>query len=146
LKRNRIKALVSVAFIAIVLGACTQERVNEAEIGVRYGHGPIEGDHFEKIVEPGGMEWVGDDSVYKLPARQITWTTSGDGSNSDAKALVFKASGGEEMVMELKTRFFLNTTLDDFGDPFKTFFISICQKYDCWDGAINGTEKDGSRC
>lgn len=141
---RKARWLSAAVLLILFLGACTQKRVNEAEIGVRYGHGPIEGDHFEKIVEPGGYEWVGDDSVYKLPARQVTWTTSGkgDSANSDAPALEFKAQGGETMIMELSTRFVLNTTLDDNQEPFKTFFTSICQKYDCWEGAIGGDSRD----
>jgi hypothetical protein len=133
------KAVLVLPLVVLALGACTQKRVNDSEIGVRYGHGPIEGDHFEKVVEPGGMEWVGDDEVLKLPARQITWTT---GAGGDADALTFKVKGGETMVMELSTRFYLNTTLDDEDEPFKTFFNSVCRKYDCWDGAIGGTSPD----
>lgn len=136
---SRRALLGLLALAVLVLGACTQKRVNDSEIGVRYGHGPIEGDHFEKVVEPGGMEWVGDDEVLKLPARQITWTT---GAGGDAEALQFKVAGGEQMVMELSTRFYLNTTLDDDDEPFKTFFNSVCRKYDCWDGAIGGNSPE----
>jgi hypothetical protein len=136
---NKRALMGLLALAVLVLGACTQARVNDSEIGVRYGHGPIEGDHFEKVVEPGGMEWVANDEVYKLPARQITWTT---GAGGDADALQFKVGGGEQMVMELSTRFYLNSTLDENDEPFKTFFNSVCRKYDCWDGAIGGTSPE----
>lgn len=127
--------------MVLALGACTQERVNESEIGVRYGHGPIEGDHFEHLVMPGDYEWVGDDEVIRLPARQVTWTS---GPGGDAEALQFNAKGGELMVMELSTRFFLNTTVDDEEEPFRTFFNDICRKHECWDGATSrGEEGDG---
>lgn len=137
--RQRIRVIASVMVVALLAAACTQQRVNEAEIGVHYTDGPIEGRHFEDVLEPGDAIWVWNDSVYKLPARQITWIT-GPGEEADAPSLVFTAKGGERMVMELSTRFFLNTTMDEDKEPFKSFFNELCDKYDCWDGALDGTD------
>ena len=138
------KWLAAILLIPLVMSACSNERVNEAEIGVHYTEGWIEGRHFETVLEPGDSQWVWNDNVYKLPARQVTWV-SGPGwedGNSDVPAITFTAQGGERLVMELSTRFFINTTLNDDQEPFKTFFTSICQKYDCWEGAIGGTDPD----
>jgi hypothetical protein len=123
----------------IALASLRNKRVSDAEIGVHYTEGPIEGRHFEDVLEPGDSQWVVNDNVYKLPARQITWI-SGPGDEADAPALTLTAQGGEKMQVELATRFVLNTTLDENQNPFKTFFTGICQKFDCWDGAVGGQD------
>jgi hypothetical protein len=129
-KRNYI----AIGLLALVGAACTNQRVDEAQIGVRYSDGWIEGKHFEKVVEPNDSEWVWNDHVYKLPARQITWI-SGPGEEADAPAVEFSAKG-EPMTLELATRFFLNSN----EEVLKPFFLEICQKFDCWDGAIGGQD------
>lgn len=135
---TRVKAAVAVIAVLFLGTGCEQKRVNESEIGVYYTSGWIEGDHFERVMEPGSSAFVVNDHVYKLPARQISWV-AGPGDNADTSPLEFTAKGGELMVMSLTTRFVLNTTMDENQEPFKTFFNDICRKYDCWDGALDGT-------
>jgi len=131
-----VVAVVMVIGCLVAVVGLRQQRVNEAEIGVYYTDGPFEGQHFDRILEPGDSAWIYNDHVYKMPARQITWIT-GPGEDADAPALTFTAQGGEQMVMTLTTRFELNTTLDHGEGPFKDFFTGICQSFDCWEGSIN---------
>lgn len=132
------KSLFLLGVVTIFVTGCGQERVNEAEIGVYYTDGPLEGEHFDRVLDPGQSAFVVNDHVYRLPARQITWIT-GPGDEADAPALEFTAAGGESMVMELSTRLYLNTSMDDNDEPFKTFFTGICQSFDCWDGSIENS-------
>lgn len=120
---------VSLALLFVLaFGACTQERVDEAHVGVRYTDGEIEGQKFDKVVAPGGAEWVFNDHVYKLPARQVTYI-SGSQEGADAPPLVLTAKNGEKMNVELTVRFFLNSR----EEALKPFFLEICQKHDCWE-------------
>jgi regulator of protease activity HflC (stomatin/prohibitin superfamily) len=124
---SRRRRLALVVTLALALGACSVERVNESEVGIHYSDGPIEGQRVEDIVEPGGSATVFDDTVYRLPARQVTWIASG-GENADAPPLGVTAEGGEHLQVGVSIRFFLNTR----EDALKRFFVELCDKHDCW--------------
>lgn len=119
----RRRGIVAAALLALVAGTgCTAKNVDEAHVGVRYTAGSFDGEHFEKVVEPGGTEWVGNDKVHLLPTRQITWIMSNNGG--DAPALTITAEGGEKLLMGLTVRGFLNTR----ESTIEQFFPEICQK------------------
>lgn len=128
-----MRRLLLVLAVVALAAACTQEKVDEAQVGVYYTDGPIEGRKFDKVLEPGDSAWVFNDHVYRLPARQITFISSG-GEEADAGPLTFRAKGGEELQVELTTRFFLNSD----RNVIRQFFLEICQKFNCWEGATSG--------
>lgn len=119
--RNR--RVLAPALLVLVLGAgCTVKNVDEAHVGVGYTEGPLEGKHFDGMVEPGGSRTVFNDKVHELPTRQITWIMSNN--NGDAPALTITAEGGEKLLMGLTVRGFLNTR----ESTVEQFFPEICQK------------------
>lgn len=127
MNRKILIRLAPLVAVLVLVGACAHEKVDEAHVGVRYTDGPIEGRKWEKIVEPGGSEWVFNDHVYQLPARQVTYIADAD-EGADTGPLELTAKGGEAMHIELAVRFFLNTR----AEAFRPFFLEICQKHDCW--------------
>lgn len=121
--KRRVVRTVALIVVALIMTACgSYEKVDEAHIGVRYTDGWMDGQKFDKVVDPGGTEYVFNDHVYRLPTRQITWNMTDNGG--DAPALTITAKGGEKLNMGLSVRGFLNTR----EGPTKQFFLEICQK------------------
>jgi hypothetical protein len=125
---SRRRTLGACALLVLGLGACSVERVNESEVGIHYTQGPIEGEKFDHVIEPGGSSTVVDDVVYRLPARQVTYISAA-GEESDAPPLSLTAQGGERLQVSLAVRFFLNSR----EEALRPFFLEICQKHDCWE-------------
>lgn len=123
MNKKKIK-VAAIALMVLLVGACSNKKVDESHIGVRYNDGWIEGKSYDKLVEPGGSEWVYNDSVHELPTRQITWQT-GTCEGCDGPSLQITAQGGEIMNVDLAIRGFLNTGNDD---KLETFFNDICNK------------------
>lgn len=130
MRQSRVAVLALSALV--VLGACSVKKVDEAHVGVKYTDGPMEGQRWDGVVEPGGSHTVVNDHVYLLPARQVTYIVGSDGAERcaecDAPALWLTTADGEAMEIELAVRFFLNTR----EDVLRRFFQEICQKHDCW--------------
>ncbi len=126
-KTKKTRAVLVLLGLTLVLGACAVEKVDEAHVGVGYTDGFIEGQKFDGVVPPGGSRTVGNDHVYQLPARQVTYI-AGSAEGADSGPLTLTAANGEKMNVELTVRFFLNTR----EETLKPFFLEICQKYDCW--------------
>jgi hypothetical protein len=138
MKRLRYAAL---CLLLVAVGvACTSKKVDESHVGVRYTDGPIDGKKFEKVVQPGGTEWVYNDHVYMLPTRQVTYIAAGDGAapGQDGPQAVLTAEGGEILNVDLTVFFFLNTR----ADVLKQFFNQTCKKYSCWDGVDQSEKTD----
>jgi hypothetical protein len=121
---------LGLAVLAIVLTACSVEKVDEAHVGVGYTDGPIEGKHWDGVLEPGSERTVVNDHVYMLPATQRSYIVSESetGDRATGDVLNVTARGGSQLKVELEVRFFLNTR----ERTLKPFFLEVCQKYDCW--------------
>lgn len=132
MKRIRLVPLV---LIPLIFAACTPNEVGEDQIGIRYTSGSSDGRHCEKVVQPGDVEWTGNDEIIKIPAALRSYIVSNDenvGDRPQGDALVFstkgeEGQGGPELTMEVETRFFVNTR-DEIACE---FFLNVCKKYDC---------------
>lgn len=131
--RRVASALGAAVLVLLASAGCSVKRVDEAHVGVGYTQGPIEGEKFDGVIEPGGSRTVFDDKVYKLPARQITYIAGNKANGErcdecDRGSFQFTAKGGVQMNLDLATRSFLNRR----EAALKPFFLEICQKHDCW--------------
>jgi hypothetical protein len=135
-KKNKI---LMVAMMVLLAGACSNKKVDESHVGVRYNDGFLEGKSFEKTVDPGGSEWVYNDHVYELPTRQITWQT-GDCDGCDAASLLITTKDKVQLIIDVAIRGTLNTS----DGKLETFFNDICNKSrtrgdetvtGCWENA-----------
>ena len=98
------------------------------KIGLHYSGGPIEGQKFQKIIEPGsGNRFLGLlDKLVLLPVTQRDYTASSD-DGSDGGPIVAPARGGVEMQFEVGAYFTLNTS----PDVVRRFYERVCIKFDC---------------
>lgn len=129
-KRSKLGLIVVTVAMALVSSACGSEKVDEAHIGIHYSDGWIEGKKFEKIIEPGGTQFVWNDDVFQLPINQrsyIVSTKDDVGDRAGGDFLVTTTKDRIKLRFEMSTRFFLNTR----PEVLKAFF-PICQKYSCW--------------
>lgn len=132
---NKRIRIFLVAVLALALGACAG--TNATEVGLKYGDGPIEGEHFEKIIEPGsGQRWVWNDKIVTLPTTQRDYTfcaevrADNDEPGCDAPPIRVTALGGAELEFSGGLTFELAT-----GDPetVKQFYEDVCRKFGCDD-------------
>lgn len=144
-------ALVALVMAAGVLGSACSTAAAVDRIGLYYGGGPIEGNHFEKVVRPGsGAVFQGPgDSIVWLPINQRNYIVSRNAEEGDRKGDDFirvPAKGGVDMDFEVSVYFKLNTRTDDIkgfeGGTLRRFYEQICKKYGCasddgWDTMLN---------
>lgn len=101
-------------------------------LGLHYTGGPIEGQKFVKIVEPGsGQQFLGlQDNLVLLPVTQRDYI-AGTSENVDGPPIIAPAKGGVEMQFEISAYFTLNTS----PDTVRRFYERVCIKFDCTDEA-----------
>lgn len=97
-------------------------------LGLHYTGGPIEGQKFVKIIDPGsGQQFLGlQDQLVLLPATQRDYI-AGTSRNVDGPAIVAPAKGGVEMQFEISAYFTLNTS----PDVVRRFYERVCIKFEC---------------
>lgn len=129
-------AAVVVVFTAIIMLFSAWGSVPSNKVGLHYNGGPIEGQSFERIVQPGsGAQFLGPrDTLALLPTDQRSYTTCNadnvNGDTCDGPDIVAATKGGAEMRFRLGVSFKLNT-----GDEIvQKFYEQICRKYDCASG------------
>ena len=128
-----------VGLIWLILFAMGWGSVPVDEIGLHYGDGPIEGEHFEKIIEPGsGAQFLGiSDKLVKLPVTQRDYTACPGDGVCDGGPIVASTRGGAEMTFNIGVTFTLNTK----DSVIREFNEQICTKFDCtedegWDDML----------
>lgn len=97
-------------------------------IGLHYSGGPIEGQRYQTVVEPGsGARFLGlMDTLVLLPVTQRDYTAS-NAVGADGGPIVAPAQGGVEMQFDVAAYFTLNT-----GDQVvRQFYERVCVKFDC---------------
>jgi hypothetical protein len=97
-------------------------------IGLHYSGGPIEGQKFQEVIDPGsGSQFLGlMDTLVLLPVTQRDYTAS-TATGADGGPIVAPARGGVEMQFEVAAYFTLNT-----GDEVvRQFYERVCVKFDC---------------
>lgn len=124
------------ALIAIIMLFSAWGSVPSNKVGLHYNGGPIEGQSFERIIQPGsGAQFLGPrDTLALLPIDQRSYTTcSGedvDGDTCDGPDIVAATKGGAEMRFRIGVSFKLNS-----GDEIvQKFYEQICRKFDCTSG------------
>ena len=120
-----------VAVVAVVLGIAFLQgwgSVPVDRLGLHYTGGPIEGQKFVKIIEPGsGQQFLGlQDKLVLLPVTQRDYI-AGSSENVDGPPIIAPAKGGVEMQFEISAYFTLNTT----PDVVRRFYERVCIKFEC---------------
>jgi regulator of protease activity HflC (stomatin/prohibitin superfamily) len=125
---GRRALLVVVLLIALALApsfASTLKKTPTDRIGISYGGGPIEGDHYQRTIEPGSNLFFNGwfDKLYLYPSDQINYIISDDGGGrSDDEApstnlVVAPTSDRVQISYQVAIYFKLNTDLlQDFHE------------------------------
>ena len=139
-----------VLLAATAVGGCSETAAVD-KVGLYYTGGPFQGQHFEKVVQPGsGATWMGiQDKLVWLPAGQRNYIVSKKDTEGDQRGVDFlrvPAKQGVEMDLEISVYFKLNTHTNDIqgfkGGTLRRFYEQICKKYECdsedgWDNMLN---------
>jgi len=128
---------VIVALTAVIMLFSAWGSVPVDKVGLHYNGGPIEGQSFEKIIQPGsGAQFLGPrDSLVLLPIDQRSYTTCkaedvDGGDTCDGPDIVASTKGGAEMRFRIGVSFKLNTG----DDIIQQFDKQICRKFNCSSG------------
>lgn len=123
-------------FIGGVLLFSAWGSVPSNKVGLHYNGGPIEGQSFERIIQPGsGAQFLGPrDTLALLPIDQRSYVTCNseevNGDTCDGPDIVAATKGGAEMRFRIGVSFKLNS-----GDEIvQKFYEQICRKFDCTSG------------
>lgn len=109
------------------------------KVVLHYTGGPIEGEHFERVVNPGsGTRFYGLlDHIYDLPATQRNYIMSKHPDEGDTRRAEYVGAPSADKVVtewESATYFKLNTR----PAVVRRFFEQICLKYRCTDLSPGG--------
>jgi regulator of protease activity HflC (stomatin/prohibitin superfamily) len=120
-RRGGKLALAAAATAILVLAlvpavTSTLAKTPRDKIGISYGGGPIEGAHFQKIVEPGSSLFFNGlfDDLYLYPADQrnyIVSATDTDGDNPGAGAITAPTRDHVQVGYQVAVYYRLNTDL-----------------------------------
>lgn len=119
--------LVLMLALAVFATACASTASDE--IGLIYNDGPIQGQSYDKMVDPGsGQVFMGPfDFMAKLPVNQRDYTFCPD-DGCDAPPIKVTALGGAELAFSGGVTFELNTGTEEMA---REFYEEICRKFDC---------------
>lgn len=136
--------LAAVVFAGLPLLKSAFARTPKDRIGISYGGGPIEGVHFQKIVEPGhGLFFNGFfDSLYLYPADQLNYILAPkptkDGKDTTPDAVVAPTSDRVNVSYQVAVYYRLNTDkLRDFHEEFGLRYQAYTNKG--WDRLVADT-------
>ena len=122
------------ALLALVPAAISAlEKTPTDKVGISYGGGPVEGAHFQRVVQPGsGLFWNGVfDTVYLYPADQQNYIISKTSAEGSPTIDSVKAPSRDRVQVEYQVAvyFKLNT------DLLQQFHEQLGLKYDAYTGA-----------
>jgi hypothetical protein len=127
-----LKRPITALALAVVLASCASTHADT--VGLKYNKGPIEGESFDEVVEPGsGQQFVWNDTIVELPINQRDYTACAavrdkDKEGCDAGPIRVAARGGAELDISLGVTFELNTGK---ADVLRQFYEEVCKKFDC---------------
>ena len=132
----RVALLAGAACVVVWLGLALHglRSVPVDKVALHYTGGPIQGQHFEKVVEPGtSTRFYGLlEHLYELPATQRNYIMSKDPKQGDDRRGEFVGAPASDRVVtqwESATYFKLNTR----PEVVRPFFEQICLRYRCTD-------------
>jgi len=151
MKRIRLVGAALAAVTVMMFGSACTQTAEVQNIGLYYGHGPLEGNHFERVINPGsGAQIQGFfDTIAWLPVNQRNYIVSknaDEGDRAGSDVIRVPAKGGVNMDFEVSVYFKLNTHTGDIkgfkGGTLRRFYEQICKKYKCtedsgWDRMLN---------
>jgi regulator of protease activity HflC (stomatin/prohibitin superfamily) len=105
-------AVVGVIIIITLLGSV--QKTPRDQIGISYGGGPIEGQHFQRIIEPGHGLFINGfaDKLYLYPVTQRNYIISKRSGEGDIDATDFVVTPSKDRIpvdFQVATYFKLNT-------------------------------------
>lgn len=130
---TKIRLAVGIALIAL-LAACGSTTADT--VGLHYNGGPIEGQSFEQMIEPGsGSTWLGPaDALIRIPINKRDYTFCNqvrpepDEEGCDGAPIVVTALGGAEIAFSGGLSFVINTGTEE---SVRAFNELLCRKFDC---------------
>lgn len=142
--KNKTKRILGLAAVVLAVAACGSTTADT--VGLRYDDGPLEGEHFEGIVDPGsGQQWIGPmNRIVRIPINQREYTFCADvrtedkDTGCDAPPITVTALGGAELAFSGGVTFEINTGDEEL---LKQFYEEICRKFDC--AGEDGVKNDG---
>lgn len=127
--------VVAIALLLGLLAACGATKADT--VGLKYNEGPIEGESFDKVVEPGsGKQFLWNDKIKQLPIGKRDYTAcvipegkeAGGDDTCDGPPIRVAAKGGGEVDISLGVSFKLAT---GDADQLRKFYEDVCKKFSC---------------
>ncbi len=138
-----VGAVVILALALVPLVASSLKKTPKDRIGISYGGGPIEGSHFQRVVQPGSRLFFNGffDPLYLYPADQqnyIVSSTPSEGAKPKADSVVAPSKDRVQVSYQVAVYYRLNT---DLLRPFHEQFGLKYQAYTPagWDRLIEDT-------
>ena len=124
-----VAAVLGLILLTTLLGSV--KKTPREKIGISYGGGPIEGQHFQRIVQPGSNLFVNGfaDHLYLYPVTQRNYIISRRSDEGDVRgedAVVAPSKDRIPVTFQIATYFKLNTA------KLRLFHEQIGLKYRAW--------------
>ena len=121
-----IAGVIALVLLITLLGSV--RKTPRDQIGISYGGGPIEGQHFQKVVDPGSNLFVNGfaDQLYLYPVTQRNYIISKRADEGDVRGedhVVAPSKDAIDVTFQVATYFKLNT------DKLQQFHEQIGLKY-----------------
>jgi regulator of protease activity HflC (stomatin/prohibitin superfamily) len=131
-KTGLVLALVAVVLLALVPAfASGLKKTPRNRVGISYGGGPIEGSHFQRIVQPGHALFFNGffDPLYTYPSDQQQYIVSlnpAGGTTKGADSIVAPTKDRVQVTYQIATYFKLNT------DKLRAFHEQLGLRYNAY--------------
>lgn len=142
----RLAVRIGIGIFVLVLGSTLFGSVRKTprdQIGISYGGGPVEGQHFQRVVQPGSNLFVNGfaDKLYLYPVTQRNYIISRRSDEGDVQGEDFVTAPSKDRIpiqFQAAAYFKLNT------DKLRKFHEQIGLKYqayteDGWDRMLNNS-------
>jgi regulator of protease activity HflC (stomatin/prohibitin superfamily) len=124
-----VVGLVALALVSTLLGSV--RKTPRDQIGISYGGGPIEGQHFQRVRQPGSNLFINGfaDKLYLYPVTQRNYIISTRTDEGDVRGEDFVTAPSKDRIpvsFQIAVYFKLNT------DKLRKFHEQIGLKYKAW--------------
>lgn len=143
LRTLAVATVVIIGLALVPLVASSLKKTPKDRVGISYGGGPIEGSHFQRVVQPGSRLFFNGffDPLYLYPADQQNYIVSavpGEGAKPKADRVVAPSKDRVQVSYQVAVYYRLNT---DLLRPFHEQFGLKYQAYTPagWDRLIEDT-------